>query len=174
MLQRIGVLCFASWLLVGTAQAMELKSPDVQNGAVVPQAQVYTRCGGGNVSPALDWSGLPAATRTIAVTVIDESVQPSNWSHWIVLNLPASTTSIGRGISNLPAGSTQVESNFGDAKYDGPCPPPGSGAHRYVFTVWALKSAAPSIGPNEAAVSVAQKLQSVAIAKASITALYGR
>lgn len=172
---RIGASCFATCLAaLASAHAMELTSSDVQDGAVVPEAQVYTRCGGQNESPALAWRGLPQGTKTIAVTVIDTSVPPSNWTHWIVLDLPANATSLGRGVSVLPAGATQVESNFGEARYDGPCPPAGSGEHRYVFTVWALKSKAPSIAPNEAATSVANKLQSVAIAKASLTARYGR
>jgi Raf kinase inhibitor-like YbhB/YbcL family protein len=106
--------------------------------------------------------------------VIDRSVAPSGWSHWIVVNLPRSTTVLARGVSNLPAGSIQIQTNFGDAQYAGPCPPPGSGVHRYEFTVWALKAAAPAIASDEAATSVMQKLQSVTIEKSSVAATFQR
>ena len=159
---------------IGPAKAIQLQSSDVKDGAPVPLQQVYTRCGGNNVSPALAWNGIPRGTHSIAVTVIDQSVAPSGWSHWIVVNLPASTTVLARGVANLPAGSIQIRTNFGDAQYAGPCPPPGSGVHRYEFTVWALKTAAPTIASDEAATSVIQKLQSVTIEKSSLAATYQR
>jgi|SRR5690348_15372509 len=167
------VACAMCLMLVGPARAMELTSADIRGGSVVPKEQVYTRCGGGNLSPALSWTGVPPKAKSVAVTLIDNSVPPSNWSHWIVVNLPPTTTSLAKGISKLPSGTAQIETNFGDAKYDGPCPPRGSGAHRYEFTVWALKTT-PTIRPNEAATSVVQKLQAAAISKASLTATYGR
>ncbi len=159
---------------VSPASAMELRSPDIKNGATIAKQQVYTRCGGANVSPALTWSGVPTGTRSLAVTLIDNSVNPSGWSHWIVVDLPPGTSSLTRGVSRLPPGASMVQTNFGDAQYDGPCPPEGSGVHRYQFTVWALKSSAPAIAPNASAFSVERSLQGSSLASASLTATYGQ
>ena len=99
----------------------------VEEGAQIAKEQVYTRCGGSNASPALFWSGAPAGTKSFAVTAIDLSVKPNEWSHWIAVDIPQTVSSLGKGTA-LPQGAKPVMTDFGDARYDGPCPPPGSGA----------------------------------------------
>ncbi len=159
---------------IGQAAAMELKSPDLAEGATIAKEQVYTRCGGANISPALIWSGVPAATKSIALTMIDVSVKPAGWSHWLVMNLPPNTTSLAKGVSALPAGATQPVTNFGDAHYGGPCPPVGSGVHRYQFTLWALRGAAPSFPAGATATNISAALEKQAIAKETLTGTYER
>ena len=68
-------------------------------------------------------------TKSFVLTMIDVSVKPSQWSHWIVVGLPPDATSLARGTKALPAGAAAIASNFGDANYDGPCPPNGTGVH---------------------------------------------
>src|SRR4051794_35927991 len=80
-----------------SASAMELSSPNIHEGSPISKEQVYTRCGGQNVSPALAWSGAPAGTKSFAVTAIDHDVPPNDWSHWIVIDVPPNTTSLGKG-----------------------------------------------------------------------------
>ena len=162
-------------LLLGAPQlhAMTLTSPDIPNGGAINKEQVYTRCGGGNVSPALSWSGAPPATKSFAITAIDLDVKPNEWSHWIAVGLPASTTSLGKGAA-LPAGAKAVMTDFGDEAYGGPCPPPGSGAHHYQFTVWALGTANVQFPAHTNAKDVTAMLQKDALAKASITGSYER
>lgn len=154
------------------AWAMELKSADVSGGARIALEQVYTRCGGKNVSPALAWSGAPAGTKSYALTLIDQDVKPALWSHWIVIDLPASTTSLAKGAS-LPAGAKALTSDFGEAAYDGPCPPPGSGAHHYRFTVWAMREATIS-PPTGSAAALQAWLKGHAAGSASLTATFER
>lgn len=130
-------------LLVGVCgapamAAMTLASADLASGAEISLAQIYPRCGGENVSPQLSWSGAPPGTKSFVLTMIDTSVKPAQWSHWIVVDIPAKVTSLARGFKAPPAGATQISSNFGDEYYDGPCPPTGSGVHRYELTLWAL------------------------------------
>ena len=91
-------------LIANPAAAMELTSPDIRDGAPIAKEQVYTRCGGQNVSPALSWRGAPAGTKSFAITAIDHNVPPNDWSHWIVIDIPPGTTSLGKGAS-VPAGS---------------------------------------------------------------------
>lgn len=155
------------------ANALELTSPDIKEGAQIGKEQVYTRCGGSNVSPALSWSGAPAGTKSLAVTAIDISVKPNDWSHWIAIDLPPTTTSLARG-APLPGGARALTTDFGDAAYDGPCPPPGSGVHQYQFTIWALGTPSAKIPEHATATQVMAVLQKNALAKASITGIYQR
>jgi Raf kinase inhibitor-like YbhB/YbcL family protein len=144
--------CFA--LTAFPAAAMNLASTDFSDGTPIPKAHNYPRCGGQNVSPELHWSGAPQGTQSLAVTMIDTDVQPNKWSHWIVVNLPPATTSLARGLTSLPAGATAIASNYGDAAYDGPCPPAGSGLHHYKFTIWALPVPTIAINPASRAIDV--------------------
>lgn len=49
----------------------------------------------------------------------------------------------------VPQGGTEQGNGFGDAAYGGPCPPPGRGTHRYVFTIEALDAAGNVLGAAE-------------------------
>jgi len=62
-----------------------------------------------------------------------------------------------------------VAGNFGDAGYDGPCPPKGTGVHRYRFTIWAMLATATAIAPDAKAIDVNAILSRSAIDHASVT-----
>jgi len=162
-----GMICASS------ASAMELTSPDLHEGTPIAKEQVYTRCGGQNVSPALSWGGAPDATRSFAITAIDLSVKPNGWSHWIVVGLPAGTHAIGKGAA-LPAAAHAAVTDFGDAAYAGPCPPTGSGVHRYQFTVWALRTPTADLPAHGTANDITVVLKRTSLAKSSITGTYQR
>lgn len=149
--------------------AMGVTSPDIVDGKPLKLEQVYIRCGGSNISPALFWSGAPAGTKSFALTVIDVSVKPSGWSHWIVTGIPANVRKFDRGIVRLPKGATGVKSDFGDLSYDGPCPPTGSGIHRYEFTIWALDTPAVTLRPGAPAAEIEAALGRSALAKAALS-----
>jgi Raf kinase inhibitor-like YbhB/YbcL family protein len=161
-------------ITVGAARcaAMDLTSSDVADGGPFRIDQLYRQCSGGNISPALNWSGVPPQTKTLAVTIFDEDANPSGWWHWIVMNMPPNVASIARG-GPMPAGSVIGENDFGDAGYGGPCPPPGSGQHHYDITVWALDDAYPPNG-NLTGLKIGTWLQDHAIDKARITGTYER
>jgi hypothetical protein len=160
-------------LLASPAAAFELKSPDITDGQRMSKAQVYTRCGGDNVSPALEWNGAPPGAKSFVLTMIDQDVSPSQWSHWIVVDLPASTTALAHN-DGLPDGAHGVVSNFGDASYDGPCPPIRTGLHHYRITVWAMPTAMVSVPANVNAQDLAAQLSRQAIGSASLTGTYQR
>jgi Raf kinase inhibitor-like YbhB/YbcL family protein len=169
MMGRFGLLTF---LLVGSAlpaAAMQLTSKDLAPGGEIATAQIYPRCGGENVSPALVWSGAPPATKSFVLTMIDVDVKPSRWSHWIVVDLPPSVTSLAAGMQSLPAGAKAVASNFGDRFYDGPCPPDGTGVHHYELTIWAMPGTGTNIAPDAKASDVSAMLSARAIANATLT-----
>jgi Raf kinase inhibitor-like YbhB/YbcL family protein len=167
---RIALLAAALLAAAHPASALTLTSHDLRPDAAMPAAQIYPRCGGQNVSPDLAWSGAPAATHSFVLTMIDMDVKPSLWSHWLVVDLPASTNALPQGLKALPAGAKGVLSNFGAATYNGPCPPPGTGVHHYRFTIWAMAADGVTIQPDEKADAVMARLSASAIDHASLTA----
>lgn len=124
-------------------------SPTVTNKGRLPGVHVGldSGCRGGNTSPALNWEGAPAATKSFAVTVFDPDAQGgTGWWHWLVYDIPASTQHLDAGAGSpgarsLPKGSAQGANDFDNRRFDGACPPIGDGLHRYQFTVHAMKRA---------------------------------
>ena len=93
---------------------------------------------GGNQSPALNLSGVPAGTRSFVVVAYDVTAA---FTHWGMYNIPGTVRSLPLNASAAasPIGA-QVNNDFGAPGYGGPCPPNGVAPynHRYVFTVYAL------------------------------------
>lgn len=97
-------------------------------------------CEGANVSPALEWSGTPAAAKSLALICDDPDAPAGTWTHWVLFNLPANTTSLPEKMDTaaaLPSGAKQGTNDFQKTGYGGPCPPPGK-PHRYFFRLYAL------------------------------------
>lgn len=161
-------------LAVPAMAAMTLTSNDIQPGAAIALAHIYPRCGGENISPQLTWGGAPAGTMSFVVTMIDTSVKPSQWSHWIVVDLPANTGSLARGTKIFPGEARAIPSNFGDANYDGPCPPNGTGAHEYQLTIWALPTPTISLAADMKATDLNRALTKIALDHASLTGFVKR
>src|SRR5262249_62400849 len=73
--------------------AFKLSSPDIKPNGPIAMEQVFNGfgCSGGNVSPALRWSGAPAGTKSFALLVHDPDAPTggAGWWHWLVLNIPA-------------------------------------------------------------------------------------
>ena len=175
MYLKTGAVLIAAYAVATPAQAaMTLNSSDVKDGAVIAADQIYPRCGGKNVSPELSWNGAPAGTKSFVLTMIDIDVKPDQWSHWVVVDLPAETTSLARGAASLPAPAKAIISNFGDAAYAGPCPPTGTGVHHYKFTIWALPTTSFAIAPDMKATEVSANLVKVALDKAFLTGSVAR
>ena len=96
-------------------------------------------CDGVDMSPPIEWSGVPANTGSLAVIVDDPDAPSGNWVHWLVYDLSPDLTQLPSGISageKLSIGGLQGRTDFGKTGYRGPCPP--SGEHRYFFKVYAL------------------------------------
>ena len=97
------------------AQNMTLTSAEVADGSTIKDAQVANvfGCKGGNISPSLSWSGAPSDTKSFAITVYDpDAPTGSGFWHWVVFNIPASTTSIPVGAGDvkkklMPKGAVQ-------------------------------------------------------------------
>jgi Raf kinase inhibitor-like YbhB/YbcL family protein len=166
---RIESLAMLAIFAAGTPSlAMTVTSHDLANGAPLPQADYHDRCGGKDVSPQLAWRDTPKAAKSFAVTMIDQDVKPSKWSHWIVVDLPTRAVGLPRGVIGLPAPGIAVATNMGLAAYAGPCPPHGSGVHHYEITVWALPTAKTDIALGAKADAVEDQLRRAALDHAVI------
>ena len=158
-----------------------LSSPTIKPGSMLTDAQVFNGfgCSGKNVSPALAWSGAPAGAKSFALTVYDpDAPTGSGWWHWVVYNLPASAAQLPEGAGTadgkgLPEGSSQGRTDFGAPGFGGACPPVGK-AHRYVFTVYALKTDKLDIPADASAALVGFMITGNKIGEAKFTAMYGR
>ncbi len=162
------------------AGSFKLESKALTEGGVMAAAQVYKGfgCSGGNLSPDLSWSGVPEGTKYFAVTAFDpDAPTGSGWWHWLVVNIPASVTSLEIGAGSLagklPSEALQTRTDFGQSGYGGACPPVGDPPHRYVFTVYALKDKV-SVGAEDSGAMVAFNLRTLKLAETSITVTYGR
>jgi Raf kinase inhibitor-like YbhB/YbcL family protein len=151
--------------------ALTLTSSDLKQDTAINTVHIYPRCGGRNLSPQLSWSGAPRSAKSLVLTMIDVDVKPSQWSHWVVVGLPVSATSLPQGADTLPGNARAVVSNFGDAAYAGPCPPAGTGVHHYQFTIWALPTEELSLPADEKATELTAKLSRLALERTSLTAL---
>ena len=137
-------------------------------------------CSGENKSPALQWSGAPKDAKSFAVTVYDPDASTgSGWWHWFVVNIPRDVNELkanagAEGGANLPKGAMQVRNDYGSAAWGGVCPPEGDPPHRYVFTVFALKTEKLELPPGASPALAGFMVNANAIGKASFTAKYGR
>jgi Raf kinase inhibitor-like YbhB/YbcL family protein len=114
----------------------------VTSSAFKANAEIPTEftCEGSEVSPPLAWSAVPNNTRTIAIFVDDPDAPRGSFTHWLVTNLPSTTTGLLAGAA-LPEGAVAAKNDKGNMGYAGPCPP--SGRHRYSFHVYALDTSLP-------------------------------
>ena len=89
------------------------------------------------------WSGVPAEAKSLVLIVEDpDAPDPAapkmTWVHWVLYNLPPTTTSFDEAITvaDLPPGTLEGINNWQQKGYGGPCPPIGK--HRYFFKLMAL------------------------------------
>lgn len=176
----LAVAAAAPGLIAGTAFALQL--PTLRPDGMLTEAQVYDGygCTGRNLSPAMSWSGAPPGTRSFAVTLYDpDAPTGSGWWHWLLYDIPPGVTSLPEGAGtpdgrHLPAGAAQGRTDFGTPGFVGACPPHGDRPHRYVFTVYALKTDRIDVPADATAATIGFALNANQLAHSSITARYAR
>lgn len=123
----------------GDIAKINLSSPSFTDGQPIPKQ--YT-CDGRNVSPPLQWSGVPQGTLCLALICQDPDAPRGTFTHWAIYGLTANTTELPEGIPNVempPVGGRQGANGFNKFGYGGPCPPSGE-THHYIFTIFALNN----------------------------------
>ena len=98
--------------------------------------------GGKNISPELHWKNPPKGTKSFAIICVDMHPVAHRWIHWMVFNIPPDVRDIPENASmrKMPKGALELKNSFGDYGYGGPQPPKGTGFHKYVIAIFALKT----------------------------------
>lgn len=144
-----------------------LTSSAFSDGAGIPAR--YS-CDGRNVSPPLAWSGVPAGTRALLLSVTDPDAR--GFVHWLAWDLAPGLRGLAEGASGaLPDGAVEGRNDFGRTGWGGPCPP--SGTHRYVFTLTAL-SVPLGLPRGTKLAAVQQQAASVTLGKTMLVGTYRR
>jgi hypothetical protein len=131
---------------------------------------------GGNISPAIEWHGAPAGTKSYALVVEDPDAPNRIFRHWAVYNIAPETHRLAEGAgSALNADTIRTATNdFGNARYDGPQPPRGHGAHHYHFVLFALDVADLGLADRSRAEDVLVAARRHAIDFAEAIGTFGR
>jgi Raf kinase inhibitor-like YbhB/YbcL family protein len=119
--------------MTNNEEGLEIISPVFRSGAAIPRQ--YS-CKGQNVNPPLTIFNVPDKAQSLALIMHDPDAVSGDFLHWLIWDIPPSTESIA--VNDVPIGAIQGRNGSGDNKYTGPCPPKGTGAHRYVFDLYAL------------------------------------
>jgi Raf kinase inhibitor-like YbhB/YbcL family protein len=109
---------------------MKITSSAFQQGGNIPSK--FT-CDESDISPPLQITGIPSNAKMLVLIADDPDAPGGLFTHWLVWNIPAQTSSIAQG--SEPKG-VHGTNDFGKPGYKGPCPPPGT--HRYSFKIFAL------------------------------------
>jgi ribose transport system ATP-binding protein len=159
-----------------------LRSPAFAAGGFVPDR--YAEADG--VSPPLEWENAPEGVRSYALAVTDPDLPaqfnfPRAFAHWMVVNIPGDITGLAEGASpggKLPPGALELPSDFVTFKipgfsrgYGGPWPP--DSAHRYIFSLYALKTDRLEISEAADYVEFVRSVLPVTITMASLLGYYG-
>jgi Raf kinase inhibitor-like YbhB/YbcL family protein len=105
-------------------------------------------CEGDDRSPPLGFSSVPPGTQSLAL-IVDDPDAPDprapkrTWVHWVVYNLPPTTSGLPAGAA-MPPGAHVGKNDWGRDAYGGPCPP--IGRHRYFHKLYALDRILPDLG----------------------------
>ena len=122
-----------------TTSSMKISSTAFEDGSSIPAS--FTCDAPSPISPPLQISGVPQEAKSLVLIMDDPDVpralRPDGvFDHWVVFNLPPSTTHIEEGATPANVGLN----GSGKSTYAGPCPPREyePSEHRYVFTLYAL------------------------------------
>jgi Raf kinase inhibitor-like YbhB/YbcL family protein len=111
---------------------LKLRSPSLEYHKRIPEKFTGD---GEDVSPALEWTGVPDGTRAFAVVCHDpDAPLVDGFTHWVAYGIGGDATGLPEGGGNAMLGVNSA----GEAKYMGPAPPPDHGNHHYYFWVYAL------------------------------------
>lgn len=143
---------------------LTIESPAFEHGKLIPRK--YS-CDGQDINPPLTIEGIPKEAKTLVLAVDDPDASSGTFDHWIVWNIPASTSMVGE---NTVPGIEGMNSAM-QRGYMGPCPP--SGTHRYFFKVYALETEL-NLGVSSKKKDLEKAMQGHILAKGKLLGLFRR
>ncbi len=144
-----------------------LNTSSFLNKGLMPS--IYS-CNGKNISPGLNWANAPANTKSFALILSDKDAPSGIFYHWILYNMPTTTTSLAEGEQTIPTGAELGTNSFNRQQYDGPCPPKGA-QHTYIFALYALDDNL-KVHAHADAKTVLKAIQKHTLATTELTAVY--
>ncbi len=127
---------------VTPARNLVIHSEAFELGGVIPQRHAGPGAGD-NISPPLEWSGVPPQTRDLILVCEDPDAPALHpFIHWM-MKIPPTATRLPEGLpptaslAHFP-GLEQGLNSAGERGWYGPLPPPGHGPHHYYFELFAL------------------------------------
>ena len=159
--------------LLPKAGTFTVTSTDVAEGEPLSDGHAFA---GANTSPQLSWSGFPEETKGFVVTCFDPDAPiVSGFWHWVLVNLPATVTSLDTGAGTterLENGAFHVRNDFGTKTFGGAAPPAGDQVHRYYFVVHAIDVEALDVDSDATPAVVGFNLAFHTLARAILTSTY--
>ena len=86
-------------------------------------------CEGRDISPHLQWDGLPPDAKSLALILEDPKSDETNglWTHWLLYSIPPNVTELETEVANMEVlddGSKHGINDYKVTHYSGPCPRP--------------------------------------------------
>jgi len=151
---------------------LHLTATAFANGQPIPHRHTFDD---DNLSPALQWSDVPPATKSLALICDDPDAPVGTWVHWVIYDLPPATVSLAEGVPQSPEPANGVKQGVNDFKrtgYGGPAPPPGK-PHRYFFKLYAL-NVKPDLKPGLTKKELLQAMEGHILAEGQLMGTYQR
>ncbi len=152
--------------------SLKISSPVFKEGGTIPEK--YT-CNGENISPALNWTGIPQGTKNLALIVDDPDAPVGIFVHWVIYGMEGSLNGLPEGVEKSTTVSgigLQGINGFRKTGYDGPCPPKGT-PHRYYFKLYALDTVL-KLKPGASKSDVEKAIETHILAQGQLMGKYGR
>jgi Raf kinase inhibitor-like YbhB/YbcL family protein len=145
---------------------MELTSVAFGAGEPVPRRH---SCEGDDLSPPLEWTGVPADAASLALIVDDPDAPVGTFTHWLAWGISPQEGGIAEGRRAPREG----RNDFREVGYRGPCPPHGHGRHRYFFRLYALASE-PAVPSGASRQDLERAIKEGVVAEAELVGTYER
>ena len=168
------------FLCLGAGDVFTLQSPAFADGDVISRIhagndKTTPSCTGDNVSPPLQWSNAPPATKSFILLIYDQQGRAGlGVSHQVAYGIPATTSGFAQGALETETGFVGGKGSPGKTTYYGPCPPAGTGLHHYVFTLIATDFDPAALEPGLTQGQVLDRLKGHALGSAGIIARFGQ
>jgi Raf kinase inhibitor-like YbhB/YbcL family protein len=147
---------------------IELRSPAFSDHATIPDR--HTKAGE-DVSPPLEWSGVPDGAAELAVLCEDPDAPGRPFVHWVLSGLDPSLGGLAEG--EVPPGAVEGVNDFGRTGYGGPGPPVGDPPHRYFFRIYAASEPL-GLSSGATAEDLRRALERRQLARGTIVGTYQR
>ncbi|MDD5468235.1 MAG: YbhB/YbcL family Raf kinase inhibitor-like protein [Anaerolineales bacterium] len=146
--------------------SIQITSAAFSEGETIPRK--FT-CDAENISPPLQWSGVPAEAKSLVLIMDDPDAPVGTWVHWIVFDLSPQASGLAEGVSGV---GVQGVNSFRKLGYGGPCPPRGA-PHRYYFKLYALDLLL-ALPQGTSKAEVEKAMQGHVLAEGQLMGKYGR